>query len=55
MEAYHEIGDGRRVLGAFIGLAGVALDEGQPEPGGALNRRNRGRRESQGVSRVIAR
>ena len=50
----HAIGDGRRVLGAFIGLAGVALDEGQPERAARLIGATEAARESQGVSRVIA-
>ena len=36
----HAIGDERRVLGAFIGLAGVALDEGPTRAGGAVDRCN---------------
>jgi predicted ATPase/transcriptional regulator with XRE-family HTH domain len=48
------IGDERRVLGAFIGLAGVALDEGQPERAAQLIGATEAARETRGVSRVIA-
>jgi predicted ATPase/transcriptional regulator with XRE-family HTH domain len=48
------IGDERRVLGAFIGLAGVALDEGQPERAARLIGATEAARESRGVSRIIA-
>ncbi len=50
----HAIGDERRVLGAFIGLAGVSLDEGQPERAARLIGATEAARESLGVSRVIA-
>lgn len=48
------IGDERRVLGAFLGLAGVALDEGQPERAAQLIGAAEAARETRGVSRVIA-
>jgi tetratricopeptide (TPR) repeat protein len=50
----NELGDGRRILGAFIGLAGVALDEGDPERAARLIGATEKARETRGVARVIA-
>jgi predicted ATPase len=48
------VGDDRRVLGAMIGLAGVAQARGNPERAARLIGATEAARQARGVSRVIA-